>query len=139
MTLKITRVDAGEYSTEIHDRPVEIWKSSMDQSWVAFWSGETAPAIARGRSKREVVSRLEILARQPQDREVSETLKLFRRSKIEKHTQLTVEGIPGKCSFISYTRKDDGSEWIDVITSKLQSRTVRPDRIKTVHRKKARS
>jgi hypothetical protein len=31
-------------------------------------------------------------------------------------------------------RKTDGAEWVDVMTSAGRSRTVRPDRIVTVHR-----
>lgn len=132
--LKIIRVRPGVYRTTLHER--EVYLDGTGTGWNAVYLEDTLRPIAVGKTKKELISRLEVLLRRPQDRTVSDTLKLFRRSEIKQHTQLTVEGIRGKCSFIAYTRKDDGSEWIDILIPNGNSRTVRPDRIKTVHRTK---
>jgi hypothetical protein len=52
---------------------------------------------------------------------------------LESGTELTVEGL-GRVVFLSYAKSASGAETIDVITSRGFARTVRPDRIKTVHR-----
>ena len=57
------------------------------------------------------------------------------RRHLERGDEVTIAGIRGRCAFVSYTRKDDGAEWVDVIHGKSgRSRVVRPDAIVTVHR-----
>ncbi len=134
MAVNVTRVSAGNYLAIVHGKTYAITNNSVG-NWVVTRS-EDAAQIAETVSKKAAVSILESIARQPQDRTESDTLKLFRRSEIKPGTKLTIEGIRGQCSFDKYTRKDDGSEWIDVtVLSTLKTRVVRPDRIKTVHRK----
>ena len=135
MPLKVTRVSPGNYLTIIHGETVAIVYDDDANLWRAVMAAN-AKRIGSASTKKSLVIQLEAFARQPQDRTVSDTLKLFRRSEIVKGTKLTVEGIRGKCFFDAYTRKDDGSEWIDItVCNTLARRVVRPDRIKTVHRK----
>lgn len=84
----------------------------------------------------ELVEVITVRPRVP-DRHTHKELKLHRRPKIEPGSQLTIEGIRGRCDFVGYTKHTSGSEWIDVITSRGFSRTVDPAKIKTVHRKKS--
>ena len=46
---------------------------------------------------------------------------------------MTIHGL-GRSVFLAYTKGPTGAEWIDVITSKGRARTVRPDRIRIIHR-----
>jgi hypothetical protein len=48
-------------------------------------------------------------------------------------TELSVDGIWGRCRFIQHVRHGD-LEWIDVMTSRDHQRTVRPEKVRTVHR-----
>jgi len=68
------------------------------------------------------------------DRETSTTMTANHR-RIEPGTLLSIDGIRGRCIFRQYVKHESGAEWIDVMTSRGASRTVRPDRIVTVHRK----
>lgn len=131
MPPSVTRLGPGSYQVRINGSDYAL-ANEANAYWVA--RDATNKPVAEGHTKKEVLSRLTAVARLPQDREVSDTLKLFRRSLIEKGTRLSIDGIRGKCSFVAYTHKDDGSEWIDIVTPQLQRRTVRPDRIKRVHR-----
>lgn len=70
------------------------------------------------------------------DRETVRVMKLPGRSQIALGTELSVEGIRGRCTFSGYTRTAAGVEWVDVLTSAGRSRTVRPEAIRTVHRPK---
>lgn len=139
MPLKVTRVSAGNYLVIVHGETYAIYQGGMYHGvakWHVVRSSDARSIGGAHATKKAAVSALETLARQPQDRVVSDTLKLFRRGEIKKGTKLTVEGIRGKCSFDAYTRKDDGSEWIDItVLRTLTTRVVRPDKIKTVHRK----
>lgn len=57
------------------------------------------------------------------------------RRHLERGDEVTVDGIRGRCAFVAYTRHHEtGADWVDVITSRGFSRTIRPDMIKTVHR-----
>jgi hypothetical protein len=40
-----------------------------------------------------------------------------------------------RCTFLGWVTGPNGAEWVDVITPNDQCRTVRPEAIKTVHRK----
>lgn len=56
---------------------------------------------------------------------------------VRKGTELRVSGIRGRVRFLRHVRKDDGTEWLDVI-SDLEGgwRSVRPSRVRTVHIKR---
>ena len=53
--------------------------------------------------------------------------------RIEPGTRIDVEGLQRPCVFVRYVRASNGNEWVDVMTPRGASRTVRPDRITTVH------
>ncbi len=50
--------------------------------------------------------------------------------------EITVDGIRGRCAFIQHVTHTSGVEWVDVITSRGFSRSVRPDVIRTAHQKR---
>lgn len=53
--------------------------------------------------------------------------------RIEPGTRLDIEGLQKGCVFVRYVRASTGNEWVDVMTPRGASRTVRPERITTVH------
>lgn len=65
--------------------------------------------------------------RVPVDRVTTDRYDAPRRH-LERGDEVTVTGL-GRCAFLSYTRKDDGREWVDVKTSRGNVRYVRPERI----------
>jgi hypothetical protein len=69
---------------------------------------------------------------------VTDELHLARRSTIVPGTELTIEGLPRRWTFIRYVRRVDGADWVDVMGDGRRNarglRTVRADRITTVHR-----
>lgn len=132
MTLTITRVEPGVYSTTINGDPYRIVAISR-----GGWCAEKGTqVIARGKTKKEVVSRLQSLARLTADRRTEDHLKIPNRTLIEKGTKLTVDGIRGRCEFVRYVEHASGAQWLDILTSRGFSRTVRPEAVKTVHRSK---
>ena len=55
------------------------------------------------------------------------------RQHLKRGDEVTVAGL-GRCAFLAHTRHESGAEWVDLITSAGFARTVRPERIKRVHR-----
>ena len=55
---------------------------------------------------------------------------------VERGTELTVAGIRGRVAFVAHVRHVDGAEWVDVITARGFARTVHPNKIKCVHRRR---
>jgi hypothetical protein len=53
---------------------------------------------------------------------------------VERGTELSVAGIRGRCVFLAHVEHVDGAEWLDVVTSRGFSRSVHPDKVRTVHR-----
>jgi hypothetical protein len=73
------------------------------------------------------------------DLTVTDELHLARRTTITPGTVLSIEGLPRRWTFIRYVRRSDGAEWVDVMGDGRRNarglRTVRADRITTVHRR----
>lgn len=54
---------------------------------------------------------------------------------VQKGTELRVRGIPGRVKFLRHITRDNGLEWIDVLSDFGGWRSVRPAAVRTVHRK----
>lgn len=65
-------------------------------------------------------------------RETASTLTVHGR-RVQPGTELSIAGIRGRCVFRQHVRHQSGAEWVDVLTSRGKSRSVRPDAIRTVH------
>jgi hypothetical protein len=135
MTLKIYRVKPGVYSTSFNGTAYVI--SLFGSEWVAHRDDKRI--VAKGATKKEVVSRLEILARSTKDRAKYDAHKIAGRKVLTPGVELTmvagsVTKLRGRVRFLGYTRTNDGKEWIDVVDSHGKSRAVDPAKIKTVHR-----
>jgi hypothetical protein len=48
--------------------------------------------------------------------------------------ELSVTGIRGRARFLCEVTTPDGKVWWDIITADERARSIRPDRVKTVHR-----
>jgi hypothetical protein len=62
-----------------------------------------------------------------------ETHFVWNRRHIEVGTELKVTGIRGRVRFVKHVRTPT-AEWIDVIDRDKHFRSVKPERIRTVHR-----
>lgn len=51
--------------------------------------------------------------------------------------ELSVTGIRGRARFLSEATTTAGKRWWDIITADERARSIRPDRVKTVHREVA--
>jgi hypothetical protein len=56
---------------------------------------------------------------------------------IEPGRELTIEGLPGRATFVRAATQPDGSLILDVTTSRGRSRTVRADAVVRIHRSPA--
>jgi hypothetical protein len=54
---------------------------------------------------------------------------------VTRGTELAADGIRGRVAFIAHVRHVDGVEWLDVVDTRGRSRSIRPDKIRTVHRR----
>ena len=71
----------------------------------------------------------------PPDWHVSETATVNGRT-VTPGTELSVAGVRGRVTFVQHVRRDDGTEWVDVIQPGRGGwRSFRPAQIRTVHRK----
>lgn len=137
MTLKITRVEPGLYTTTIHDEEYRI--TQVRNKWFASTGPIGSKPKAEGSTKREIISRLETLARATKDRIKSDAHKIPGRKVLTPGTELTLvkgalRGASGRVRFIGYTKTSGEREWLDVVDSKGRSRAVDPSKVKTVHR-----
>lgn len=135
MPLKITRTSTGNYATEINGVRVVIAQVTTQQ-WAAHRVGNI---VAYGKTKKEVISRLEIMARATKDRTKSDAHKIPGRKVLTSGTELSLvkgslRGHSGRVRFIGYTHTNDGKEWLDVVDRNGRSRAVDPSKVKTVHR-----
>jgi hypothetical protein len=49
-------------------------------------------------------------------------------------TELTIQGVRGRVRFVRHVRRDNGTEWLDVIAADESGwRSFRPERVRTVH------
>lgn len=67
------------------------------------------------------------------DRRRADTMRINGRH-VTRGTELTIDGIRGRCAFVQHVTHENGAEWVDVIVARSgRSRTVRPDAIRVVH------
>lgn len=136
MAIAWTRDEAGTYSTVIHGHRYHVNYRQDTRKWYLY-SYTAERGIGVFDTKKAATTFLDVHARLTKDRTTEKSLKLERRSpKIGIGTELSIEGIRGRCTFVQYTRHASGAEWIDVLTSRGFSRTIDPAKIKTVHRKR---
>lgn len=138
MTLKITRIAPGRYQTIANGVRFSI--VDVGVRWTVTCAATEYPGVvAQGATKKEVVSRLEILLRSTKDRTKSSTHKIPRRKELTPGVELTmipksVPGLRGRVRFLGYTKTRSGAEWLDVLDSSGKSRAVDPAKVQTVHR-----
>lgn len=120
---------------EAKDEPREF-RAVCSCGWRSVWRSTNA---CMGNGRRHVAAtRRKTPPREITDRVASTEVKIPRRRLVEAGDELTIAGIRGRCSFVRYVRHESGAEWLDVTTSRGFSRTVRPEAVKTVHRRKGR-
>jgi hypothetical protein len=132
--VKLNRLSAGHYLATVRGDTYQVWQD--EKSWRVQHADTGKDVNKPQKTKKAAVELLERIERS--GRITVKELKIPRRPEITPGTELHVEGLHGRVTFLGYTKVTNGTakDYVEVLVAGGRSRLVDPSKITKVHRTK---